>query len=104
MDSGMMTSAEAAEALGISRPWLTRLVQRGDIRPVRWAWAGGQYRCWYNALDVRVLAMRRMENRNGGPVPGLDGTVCVAAPSCIGLGRTYIQRPARTKREGGEGE
>lgn len=64
MDNGMMTSAEAAEALGISRPWLTRLAQRGDIRPTHWAWAGGQYRCWYNALDVEILASHR--RRNGG--------------------------------------
>lgn len=101
MDSnGMMTSAETAEALGISRPWLSRIARRGDIRPVRWAWEGGQYRCWYNALDVRALAMRRREARNGGHAAGLDGAVCVAAPAFMGLGRTYIQRTGRAKRDG----
>jgi excisionase family DNA binding protein len=49
VDDPLLTSAEAAEVLGLSRWWSGELVRRGHIGPC--AWIGGRVRVRRSVLD-----------------------------------------------------
>lgn len=67
---GLITSADAAALLGVSRSWLSRLVRRGDLRVAREGFQGGHVRHWFRDIDVRCLIGRRQDKAAGVAVQG----------------------------------